>query len=110
MANLKSMHGNHYLYTYTDDSSKYVFVSFAPVKSDVTETFIALNAYVFNKTNHHIETIRSDREEFKNSRTDKYCSDNGIQIQYSHPETPEQNGVSERLNRALFATTRALLN
>jgi transposase InsO family protein len=34
----------------------------------------------------------------------------GIQVEFTEPDTPQQNGVAERLNRHLLETTRAILS
>ena len=49
-----------------------------------------------------LRAIRSDNgTEFKNARFNTFCSDQGLEHQYSSPYTPQQNGVVERKNRTL---------
>ena len=54
-----------------------------------------------------MRAIRSDNgTEFKNTRFDTFCSDQGLEHQYSSPYTPQQNGVVERMNRTLVEMAR----
>jgi hypothetical protein len=39
----------------------------------------------------------------------KYCADKGIVHQYTNPYTPEQNGVSERLDRTLLESGKSMI-
>lgn len=55
--------------------------------------------------------LRSDNgTEYVNSRFKSYFTDFGIIHQTTCPYTPEQNGLSERKNRHIIETTRALLH
>ena len=40
---------------------------------------------------------------------DRYLKKEGIEHQYTIPKMPEQNGVSERLNRTLVESIRSML-
>ena len=39
-----------------------------------------------------------------------FCSDQGLEHQYSSPYTPQQNGVVERKNRTLVEMARTMLD
>ena len=57
-----------------------------------------------------MRAIRSDNgTEFKNTRFDTFCSDQGLEYQYSSHYTPQQNGVVERKNRTLVEMARTML-
>ena len=54
--------------------------------------------------------IHSDNStEFKNARFDAFCSDQGLEHQYSSTYTPQQNGVVERKNQMLVEMARTML-
>ena len=54
--------------------------------------------------------IRSVNEkEYKSKDFVKFCFANKIKQEYTVPETQEQNGLAERYNRTLAATTRCFL-
>ena len=38
-----------------------------------------------------------------------YCKQRGIQMEWTNPYTPEQNGTSERMNRTLVEKARSML-
>ena len=44
-----------------------------------------------------------------NTEFENYLKKDGIDHQYTIPKTPEQNGVSERMNRTLVETVRSML-
>ena len=58
-----------------------------------------------------MRAIRSDNgTEFKNAHFDTFCSDQGLEHQFSSPYTPQQNGVVERKNRTLVEMARTMLD
>ena len=58
-----------------------------------------------------MRAIRSDNGiEFKNARFDTFCSDQGLEHQYSSPYSPQQNGVPKRKNRTLVEMARTMLD
>ena len=64
-----------------------------------------------NELPHAMRAIRSDNGiEFKNTRFDTFCSDQGLKLQYSSPYTPQQNGVVEQKNRMLVEMARTILD
>ena len=64
-----------------------------------------------NELLHSMRAIWSDNEtEFWNARFDAFCSDQGLDHQYSSPYTPQQNGVVERKNRTLVEMARTMLD
>jgi hypothetical protein len=79
-------------------------------KSETLDKFKVYKAQVENHTGKRILALRTDRGgEYINAAFDKYRQDNGIQHQTTTPYTPQQNGVSERLNRTLFNMGRSML-
>ena len=58
-----------------------------------------------------MRAIRSDNgTEFKNTRFDAFYSDQGLEHQYSSPDTPQQNGVVEKKNQTLVEMARTMLD
>ena len=58
-----------------------------------------------------IKTLRSDYDvEYTSKEFEDYLKKNGIRHERTVPETPEQNGVAERMNRTLVETVRAMLS
>ena len=57
-----------------------------------------------------LQKLRSDRGgEYLSAEFNKYLKDNGIKRQLTIHDSPQQNGVAERLNRTLVEHARAML-
>lgn len=53
--------------------------------------------------------LRTDNGgEYTSHEFSQYCKDQGIARQFTVPNTPEQNGVAERLNRTLAEKARCM--
>lgn len=106
----KSLGGNFYFVTFTDDCSRYTWIAFMKTKSEVFDKFKIFLAYVKNHFGCSIQIFHCDNggeyelEKFKN-----YCAHEGILFEYTAPHTPEHNGVAERKNRTLVEGARCLL-
>lgn len=102
--------GAQYVLTFTCDFSRFVFVYLLANKSAVFEAFRNLDARIYNLFARHISTFRSDNGgEFANTDFTTYCSAYGIKQEFTVPYSPNQNGVSERLNLTLANSVRAML-
>ena len=56
-----------------------------------------------------MKCIRSDNGgEYCNNEFDSYCSHNGIRREKTVPRTPQENGVSERMNRMIMEHGRCM--
>lgn len=105
-----SIGGSRYFVSFIDDYSRYAHVFFVSNKSDVFSVFQEYKAAVENKTGHRIKTLRSDRGgEYMSNEFSDYLKSNGIQHQVTVRCTPEQNGVSERYNRTVCESARAMI-
>ena len=110
-----SMGGSRYLLTFIDDYSRYSFVYFLKTKCEVLSKFQELVQYIENG-NHKVKelkvinNIRSDNGgEYTSKEFERYCTEKGISRQFTNPNCPEQNGVSERLNRTIIEAARSVL-
>lgn len=57
-----------------------------------------------------IEKLRCDNgREYPDSRLKSFRSKRGIQMEFTVPRNPEQNGISERLNRTILDMARCLI-
>ena len=105
-----SIHGERYYVSFTDVYSRYSHVTFL---KDKTETNKAIQSFVSlfeNITKHKICRFHADNgTEFTNSSIKDFFSQKGIQITFSAPYSPAQNGIAERLNRTLLEKARAML-
>ena len=61
-------------------------------------------------TKEKITTLRTDNGgEFTSNNFLTYCQEKGIKRQLTNVYTPQQNGVSERMNQTLLGMARAML-
>lgn len=102
--------GNKYFLLLVDDFSRMMWVYMLKEKSDAFNAFKKFKSVVENECDSKIKTLRTDRGgEFLSKEFTSFCEDEGIQRHLTAPYTPQQNGVVERRNRTVMATTRSLL-
>lgn len=106
-----SLGGARYFLVMIDDFSRKVFITFLSEKSAVVDAFRSFKALVENQTGRKIGRLRSDNgTEFVNNEMKSICAKAGIIHETTVPYTPQQNGVSERMNRTLVERARCMLS
>ena len=61
------------------------------------------------ETGKKLKCLRSDNGgEYCNKEFDRYCSEHGIRRAKIVPRTPQENGVSERMNRTIMERARCM--
>lgn len=96
--------------TFIDEYSRKVFVYFIKSKYQVYSKFSEFQKFVENQSGKRIKAFRSDNgTEYCNGRMKKMFIESGIEHQITVPYTPQQNGMSERMNRTIIEKTRCLL-
>ncbi|GJV24722.1 putative ribonuclease H-like domain-containing protein [Tanacetum coccineum] len=107
---VRSINHASYCLVITDDCSRFCWVFFLAKKdetSDILKTFIR---QIENQLNQKVKIIRSDNgTEFKNRVMLEFCGEKGIKQEFSNARTPQQNGVTERMNRTLIEAARTML-
>ncbi|KAE8680667.1 Thioredoxin superfamily protein, putative isoform 2 [Hibiscus syriacus] len=79
-------------------------------KSDVFSTFKNFKARVELDSGNKIKCFRTDNGgEYTSEEFNDFCKKEGIKRQFTVANTPQQNGVAERMNRTMLERTRALL-
>jgi hypothetical protein len=64
---------------------------------------------VENETGKNLKCLRSDNGgEYYSKDFDDYCSYHGIRREKTVPRTPQENGVSERMNRTIMDRARSM--
>ena len=102
--------GEKYFVLFTDGFSHQIVPYLLKTKSEVTERFIQYEKMVTSKFLEKITRFRCDNGgEFSSQRFQDVCKTKGISIEYTVPYTPEQNGVSERMNRTVVEKARTML-
>ena len=109
--NVMSISKKRYALVIVDDYSKYTWVLFLHSKDETPQMVIDHLKLIELDSKVPVRAIRSDNgTEFKNQLLNDFCSDKGINRQYSTPRTPQQNGVVERKNRTLIEAARTMLS
>lgn len=104
-----SLGGSRYYVTFIDDSTRKVWVYFLKNKSDVFATFKKWKTEVENQTGLKIKSLMSDNGgEYSSDEFKSYCAEYGIRMIKTIPETPQQNGVAERMNRTLNERAKSM--
>ena len=112
----KDFWGNQYIITFTCEVTRWTLVGFIKKKSDAKDVYKKVIEWT-QLRGYRIRLLNSDSGgEYTASENATFISDfqklskaNGIVQNFTSANTPEQNGVSERLNRTLLESGRALL-
>ena len=83
-------YGNsRYVFTFIDDFSRYCWVYFLKLKSEVFETFKVFKALVENKCGNKIKFLRNENcKDYANNNFQNLCEECAIKIQHYVPYTP----------------------
>jgi hypothetical protein len=99
-----------YVLTFIDDFSRFTWVFFLKLKSEVFECLIEFKALAENESGCKIKILRTDNGgDYFKKYVQQLCIDAGIQLQHKVPYTPQQNGVAERKNRSLKEMANCML-
>ncbi|KAE8730652.1 putative galacturonosyltransferase 6 [Hibiscus syriacus] len=99
-----------YFVSFIDDYSRRCWVYLIKKKSDVFATFKNFKARVELDSGNKIKCFRTDNGgEYTSEEFDDFCKRECIKRQFTVANTPQQNGVAERMNRTLLERTRAML-
>ncbi|UYV60655.1 hypothetical protein LAZ67_1001766, partial [Cordylochernes scorpioides] len=102
--------GEIYFQVLIDDYSHFVVVRLLKSKSEAEQNIIDFIKLIKTQHNKKTRKIRVDNgKEFSSGNFKQFCRTKGIQIEYTSPYTPQQNGTSERMNRTLIDKVRTKL-
>lgn len=102
--------GCRYYVSFIDDWSRFAMLYTMQSKDQVFEYFQLYEAMVTAKFGVKISRLRCDNGgEYHNKNFEEFCRQKGIQMQFTVPYTPEQNGISERFNRTAMEKARSML-
>jgi transposase InsO family protein len=101
---------NNYYVTFIDDATRKTWVYCIRQKYDDFDTFKKWKALVENETGKSLKCLRSDnRGEYCSKEFDDYCSYHVMRREKTVPRTPQENGVSERMNRTIMERARSIM-
>jgi transposase InsO family protein len=104
--------GRRYFITFTDDATRFTTTYLLVTKSEAFAAYCQFEAWAWTQ-NHcrAIKVLRSDRGgEYLSAAFDKHLAAAGTARRLTIHDTPELNGIAERLNRTLGEKVRALLH
>ena len=106
----RSHSGYEYFVTFIDDKSRKVSIAGLQHKSDVAQSLKDFITCVKTETGTKVKILRSDGgREYTGSVVIEYLKGKGIKQELTMPETPQHNGVAERMNWMLLNNIRAML-
>ena len=106
----ESFNGRRYFITFIDDCSRCVKVYFIKHKSEVLQKFKEFEAAATNEADCKIGILRTDNGgEYMSSEFEEFLKSKGIKLETSVVHSPQQNGVSERMNHTLLESARAMI-
>ena len=106
----KSLGGGEYFVTFIDDHTHHVWVYILERKDEVFQQFREWKVQVEKSTGRNIKILRTDNGgEYTSTEFTSYLTSEGIRHEVTIPHTPQQNGVSERLNRTLVECVCTML-
>jgi len=108
-AQVSSLNGSHYYVTFIDDATRKTWIYCIQNKSDIFDTFKKWKALVEIETGKKLKCLRSDNGgEYCGKEFDRYYSEHGIRREKRVPRTPQENGVSERMNKTIMERARCM--
>ncbi|KAE8703105.1 hypothetical protein F3Y22_tig00110474pilonHSYRG00127 [Hibiscus syriacus] len=103
--------GNHYFVTFVDVFSRRVWVYPMKSKDEVLRIFLKWKNMIENQTGRKIKRLRTDNGgEYKSDPFFDVCHEYGIVRHFTVRNTPQQNGVAERMNQTLLEKVRCMLS
>jgi transposase InsO family protein len=106
---IPTLNGERYICTLTDQATRKSWTFLAKRRTEFCEILLKWKKEAELQLGHKLKVLQLDNaREFK-AFEDKLLSQHGVKIEWTTPYTPEQNGVSERLNRTLISLARAML-
>ena len=109
--NIKLLGGASYFVTFIDDASRKVWAYPMKSKSEVFGIFQKFHVVVERRTNKLLKCLRTDNGgEYCSNAFKEYCNRFGIKHEKTVPGTPQQNGVTERMNRTIMEKVRSMFS
>ena len=107
---MESMNHKHYYVSFTDDYSRYSNVYFLHSKDETFNAYRIYEAWLSNQHKARIKCLHSDRGgEYLSDEFSTHLKKAGTVRKLTVHDTPEHNGVVERLNRTILEKVRAML-
>lgn len=108
---VQTINGREYYSSYTDDFSRYTHLYLLRTKDQNFNAYKSYEAELWTQHGARIKRLRSDRGgEYLSTGFDDHLAKSGTLRSLTVHDTPEYNGVLERLNCTLLEKVRAMLH
>src|ERR1700678_4098222 len=108
---VQTIGSREYYSTHTDDNSRYSTLYLQRLKSETFSAYKRYEAYLLRQKGVHIKKLHTDRGgEYLSKEFSDHLAENGTIRNLTVHDTPEHNGVAERLNRTLLERVRSMLH
>jgi len=104
-----SMGKEVYFLSFTDDYTRKSWVLLTRTRAELPRVFARWKSFVERQSGHLLKALRTDNATEYIAMRDAALATAGIILELTSVYTPEQNGVSERLNRSLITMVRSML-
>ena len=100
---IRTIGGREYFSAYTDDYSRYSKLYLQRLKSETFASYKKYEAFLRRQRGAEIKKLHSDRRgEYLSKKFSDHLGEKGTVRNLTVHDTPEHNGVAERLNRTLL--------
>ena len=108
---MKTINGREYYSSFTDDHTRWSRLYIQRTKDETFDSYQAYEAWLLTQFNVNIKKLHSDRGgEYWSNEFDAHLAKMGTERSFTVHDTPEHNGVAERLNRTVLERVRAMLH
>ncbi|GBE88792.1 Retrovirus-related Pol polyprotein from transposon TNT 1-94 [Sparassis crispa] len=103
--------GHHYFITFIDGHTHHLVANLMKTKDEALSHFKAFVERAEVETGQHANILRTDGGgEYESKEFEAYLKEKGIHHEKTNAYTPQENGVSERMNRTIEEMARSMLN
>lgn len=107
---VSTLKGERYNVIFLDDYTHFCVTYLLKSKAEVFDKFLEYESMATSHFERKISRFRCDNGgEYISNKFKDLCTERGIQIEFTTPCTPQQNGVSERMNRTMIDKARTML-
>lgn len=105
-----SLAGCRYFVSFIDVASRFIFIFFMKMKSDVADVLRKWLLFLKQQFSKVPKRFHSDGGgEYVNHQVRSILDEHGIQMTTSAPHSPSQNPIAERFNRTIMESARAMM-
>ena len=106
-----TLNGRRYYVTYTDDKTRLTYIYLLRQKSDTLASYKTFEAMCKTQHEAKVKILHSDRGgEYTGKEFVLHLKKSGTKQKLTVHDTPQHNGVAERLNRTILEKVRAMLH